>query len=139
MLSENREPRLAPPESPAEHKPFQGLGEDAAEYRQRFDRMLNLTVGAQHEMRRNEDGSKTAFIFLAMDTKTDAQEIMKLREAAALAGVREAFTPLVVQREAGAAVHLGWEETIPQDALPGHLQDPPWSQPEHENTRETPL
>jgi hypothetical protein len=120
-------------------EPFRGAGEDVAEHRDRFERLLALTVGTRREVRRNEDGSKTAFAFAGMHVE-DWQQVMKLREAAALAGIKEAFTPLMFKGTSGESlVQLGYEEAISQDTLPGPLQDPPWSQPEHEGTRETPL
>lgn len=139
-LAANREIRRseapAPTRSP---EPFIGLGEDAAEYRDRFDRLLALTVGTRREVRRNEDGSKTAFAFVSIHA-ADHSEVVQLREAASLASVKEAFAPLTLTDQAGAyVVHLGYEETVSKDALPGRLQDPPWSHPEHGGTRETPL
>ncbi|MFC9883127.1 hypothetical protein ACFVJW_26575 [Streptomyces libani] len=121
-------------------EPFRGLGENAETYRDRFEGLLAVDVVDQRrEVRRNEDGSKSAFAFVTMNA-SHPQEVMKLREAAALAGVKESFAPLVLDGGAGVTtVHLGYEETILQDALPGRLQDPPWSKPEHDETRETPL
>jgi hypothetical protein len=129
-----------PVDTGLERTPFRGLGEDAETYRDRFDRLLALSVGKRSEVRRNQDGSKTLLAFLRVNAK-DALEIMKLREAAATAGVKEAFAPLLLRDETSgdSHMHLGYEETIPKNALPGRLQDPPHSQPEDDNTRETPL
>ena len=128
-----------PAREPQEHEPFRGAGEDSEVYRDRFDRMLAMAdPGKRREVRRNEDGSKTAMVFLRM---SDPREIVELREAAALAGVKETLLPLTLMDEAdgSTSVHMGYEETIPKNALPGRLQDPPHSRAEDENTRETPL
>ncbi|WP_328549663.1 hypothetical protein [Streptomyces sp. NBC_00366] len=92
----------------------------------------------RREVRRNEDGSKTAMVFIKM---SDSREIVELREAAALAGVKEAFSPLTLMDDADGftSVHMGYEETILKGSLPGRLQEPPHSQSENGDTRETPL
>lgn len=139
VLAENRRGirQADRPASTGEPEPFRGLGEDVTEHRDRFERMLALAPETRRAVRRNEDGSKTLFAFVSIDSD-DSRQIMKLREAAALAGVAEAFAPLALPA-AETTIHLGWQETIPQDALAGRLQDPPWTQPEHEGTRDTPL
>jgi len=126
-----------------EPKPFRGVGEDISVLRDRFERMLAISPNGLHqEVRANEDGSKTVMRFLEKPLygQDDRRSLAKLRESAALAGVREAFAPLVLPGETGdPVVQLGYEETIPRDALPGPLQDLPWSRLEDETTKNTPL
>lgn len=121
----------------------EGTAQDTETSRDRFERMLALSPDRQRqEVRTNEDGSKTVLRFMEKPLygQDDRRELIKLREAAALAGVKEAFAPLVAPGETGdPVVHLGYEETISNDSLPGRLQDPPYARPEHEGTRETPL
>ncbi|MBB4984782.1 hypothetical protein [Streptomyces nymphaeiformis] len=138
------EPSFSPaPEGNQPLRAHEDLTQEAESHRDRFERMLALSVdGQRQEIRTNEDGSKTVvrFIEKPLYDQDDRRQLLKLREAAALAGVKEAFAPLVIPGTTGdPVVHLGYEETISRDSLPGRLQDPPYAHPDHDGTRDTPL